>query len=70
VTPFLPLLGLCLLFVTLCYIAVCTVSPWGTCARCRARSRTCRKCDGTGIRPRLAWQAYASLRRTWKDSTR
>jgi hypothetical protein len=70
VTTLLALLGLCLAIVTIRYLIRCAVAPWGSCARCRGRRRTCRKCDGTGLRPRLTWQAYARLRRTWKDGTR
>jgi cytochrome c553 len=70
VTPLLVPLGLCLLLVTICYLARCAASWWGTCARCHGHSQTCAKCDGTGMRPRLAWQLLAYLRRTWKDGTR
>ena len=71
-TPLLILLGLCLPAVTICYLLACAASPWGTCTRCRAgqRARTCTACDGTGMRPRLAWQAYAYLRRIYRDGTR
>ena len=66
------LLATCLPFVTLSYIIVCLASPWGRCARCRdgRRSRTCRACDGTGMRPRLGWQLYVYLRRLHHDGTR
>jgi hypothetical protein len=66
------LLGLCLLFVTLGYIALCAVSPWGTCNRCRpgGTNRTCRACNGTGMRPRIGWQLWTAARRAWHDSTR
>jgi hypothetical protein len=65
-------LGACLTVVTLGYAAWCASSPWGTCARCRpgGRNRTCRACDGTGMRPRLGWQLYARLRRIYRDGTR
>lgn len=69
-TPFLALLGLCLITVTLCYILLCAASPWGTCLRCRGHSRTCQRCDGTGMRPRIGWQLYAAARATWRDGTR
>jgi hypothetical protein len=66
------LLVVCVLAVTLGYIAWCAVSPWGTCNRCRpgGRNRTCRACNGTGMRPRLGWQVYAYLRRLYRDGTR
>jgi hypothetical protein len=71
-TPLIALLGLCLLIVTLGYILLCSASPWGTCARCRpgGRNRTCLACSGTGMRPRLGWQAWTCLRRAWRDGTR
>ena len=70
-TPLLALLGLCLLVVTLCYMLLCAASPWGTCrALPRRGNRDLPRCDGTGMRPRLAWQAYAYLLRAWKDSAR
>ena len=66
------LLGLCLPIVTLCYAAWCEASPWGTCLRCRpgGANRTCRACNGTGMRPRLGWQLYAYFRRLHRDGTR
>jgi hypothetical protein len=73
VAPLIALLGLCLLAVTLCYAFWCSVSPWGTCTRCRPGkhpNRTCRACNGTGMRPRLGWQAWTHLRRLYKDGTR
>jgi hypothetical protein len=69
-TPVLILLGLCPIAVTLGYILLCSVSPWGTCHRCHAGSRTCARCDGTGMRPRLGWQLYTYARRTYRDGTR
>lgn len=55
-----------LTLITLGYIARCAVSPWGTCWRCRpgGHNRTCRACNGTGMRPRLGWQLLTHLRRT------
>jgi hypothetical protein len=72
VNPLAVLLGLCLLFVTLGYSGLCAGSPWGTCLRCRpgGRNRTCRACNGTGMRPRLGWQVYTHLRRLYRDGTR
>jgi hypothetical protein len=71
-TPLIVPLGLCLLAVTLGYALVCAASPWGTCYRCRpgGANRTCRACKGTGMRPRLGWQAWTYLRRVYKDGTR
>jgi hypothetical protein len=58
--PVLILLGLCPIVVTLGYIALCSVSPWGTCMRC----------DGTGMRPRLGWQLNADARHTYRAGIR
>lgn len=72
-TPLITLLGLCLPAVTLCYLAVCSASPWGRCIACRGtggRHRACRRCDGTGMRPRIGCQIYARFRRTYRDGTR
>ena len=46
--------------------------PAGTCWRCRpgGANRTCRACNGTGMRPRLAFQLYAYLRRLYRDGSR
>ncbi|MGW4797927.1 hypothetical protein ACWEPC_36455 [Nonomuraea sp. NPDC004297] len=65
------LLVLCLPIVTFSYIGFCLASPWGTCLRCRpsAKNRTCRACDGTGMRPRLGWQLYVYARRLYRDGT-
>ncbi|MBT2224448.1 hypothetical protein [Nonomuraea sp. NEAU-A123] len=65
------LLVLCLLIVTLGYIGFCLASPWGTCTRCRpgGKNRTCRACDGTGMRPRLGWQLYVYARRLHRDGS-
>jgi len=70
VTPVLPLLGLALIAITLGYIGLCSASPWGTCQTCHHRNRTCQRCNGTGMRPRLGWQLYARARRTYRDGTR
>ena len=71
-TALLALLGLCLPVVTLGYLLRCASSPWGTCFRCRPGgvNRTCRACNGTGMRPRLAFQLYAYLRRLYRDGSR
>ena len=71
-TPLLALLGLCLPLVTLGYVLLCAASPVGDLHRCRpgGTSRTCRACNGTGMRPRLGWQLYAYLRRLYRDGTR
>ncbi|MEW9527291.1 hypothetical protein [Microbispora sp. NPDC049125] len=65
------LLVVCLPIITLCYIGRCLVSPWGTCVQCRpgGTNRTCRACNGTGMRPRIGWQLYTYARRL-RDGTR
>ena len=35
-----------------------------------AGNRTCRACNGTGMRPRLAFRLYAYLRRLYRDGSR
>ena len=71
-TALLTLLGLCLIAVTLSYALLCASSPWGRCVRCRPGgvNRTCRACNGTGMRPRLGWQLYTHLRRLYRDGSR
>jgi DnaJ-class molecular chaperone len=72
VTPLLALLGLCLLAVTLGYLGWCEASPWGPCFACRGTGRRhkCLRCDGTGMRPRIAHQLKVYFRRAWRDGTR
>jgi hypothetical protein len=71
-TPLIVLLGLCLPLVTLSYLTVCSASPWGRCAACRGTGgrHHCHRCHGTGLRPRLGWQALTYLRRIHRDGTR
>jgi hypothetical protein len=68
----IPLLGLCLPLITLCYGLLCAASPWGRCVRCGpgGTNRTCRACNGTGMRPRLGWQLWTHARRLYRDGTR
>lgn len=68
--PLLTLLELCPIAVTLGYVLLCVASPWGTCQRCHGRSRTCTRCNATGLRPRIGWQLYAYARRLYRDGTR
>ena len=71
-TALLALLGLCLPIVIVGYLLRCASSPWGTCVRCRpgGANRTCRACNGTGMRPRLAFQLWVYLRRLYRDGSR
>ncbi|WP_214412319.1 hypothetical protein [Sphaerisporangium fuscum] len=70
--PLIALLVLCPPAVTLGYVSFCLASPWGTCKRCRpgGKNRTCRACNGTGMRPRIGWQLYVYARRLHRDGTR
>lgn len=61
----LSLLGVCLIAITVCYIVQCSISPWGECSHCHGDDRACWRCNGTGMRPRLIWQAAAYLLRTY-----
>lgn len=68
-TPSPTLLVVCLLVVTVGYLLWSAVAPWVSCWHCQGdQSRDCRHCDGTGMRPGLAWRAAAYLIRAWKDS--
>jgi hypothetical protein len=72
-TPLLTLLGLCPIIITLGYLLLCAASPWGTCRNCArhpGRRRTCQRCNGTGMRPRVGWQLYTYARRAYRDGTR
>lgn len=63
-------LAACLIIVTICYLGWIVAKPWGRCHWChptkrnRRRGRhSCRACNGTGMRPRIAFQIYTHLRR-------
>ena len=66
--------------LTLCYAALCAVSPFGTCRRCSGtgriggrqglRSRPCRRCDATGIRIRLGRHLFNQAARLHRDHSR
>jgi hypothetical protein len=74
----------CPLIVTLCYAALCAVSPFGTCRKCRGfgfamttdrkgrakRGKHCRRCDGHGIRIRTGRHLYHLAARLHHDGTR
>lgn len=73
-----------LLFLTLCYIALCAISPFGTCRKCRGfgfhlktnrrgqlrRGKDCRRCDGYGKRIRLGRWLYNRAARLHDQGTR
>ncbi|MGC4891194.1 hypothetical protein [Micromonospora sp. DT227] len=74
-TPILLLASLTFLGYTLCYLAVCTVSPWGRCRRCHGRRfhrtaigtrRDCLRCDGTGIRVRIGRRLIDYIRAEYR----
>ncbi|GAA1173489.1 hypothetical protein GCM10009654_33500 [Streptomyces hebeiensis] len=74
----------CLLTVTLCYIALCTASPFGDCRRCSGwgfamktdrkgrlkRGKDCRRCHSTGKRIRVGRHLYNVAARLHRDGTR
>lgn len=62
--------AMALLLVTLGYLFVCAVRPFGTCRRCQGTGRLgsrirrgCRRCHGTGLRIRAGRHAYNRLAR-------
>lgn len=74
-----------LLAVTLCYVAVCGVSPFGRCRKCHGfgfkltttrfthrlkRGKNCRRCKGIGYRIRRGRHAYNLAARLWRDDER
>lgn len=73
-----------LLLITLCYAALCAVSPFGTCRRCGGlgfkllhnrrgkprRGKTCRRCRGHGRRIRVGRRIANAWMRIHRDGTR
>ncbi|MGX1975473.1 hypothetical protein [Streptomyces kronopolitis] len=74
-----------LVFITLCYAAVCAASPFGSCRKCKGwgskvkvghfsgrlkRGRSCRRCDGYGYRLRIGRRAYSAFSRLRREGTR
>ncbi|CUU60455.1 hypothetical protein Ga0074812_14031 [Parafrankia irregularis] len=72
-TGLLAALSLPLIVVTLGYILLCWVRPFGPCPHCHGTARTeshftrrtrpCRHCDHTGLRLRVGRRACNALRR-------
>ncbi|MFI0764622.1 hypothetical protein ACH4TQ_06810 [Streptomyces sp. NPDC021218] len=74
----------CLLAVTLGYVSLCAVSPFGDCRKCRGmghaiktdrkgrmkRGKDCRRCDATGKRIRAGRWLYNRAARIHRDGTR
>ena len=75
--------SLLILIVTLGYAAVCAVSPFGNCRKCRGwgfqmktdrkgrakRGKDCRRCQATGKRIRTGRHLYHLWRRTYDRGT-
>ncbi|WP_327368685.1 hypothetical protein [Streptomyces sp. NBC_01217] len=74
-----------LIFVALCYAALCAASPFGTCRKCKGwgakvrvsrftrqlkRGRECRRCRGYGRRIRRGRHLYNLVARLHHDGTR
>jgi hypothetical protein len=78
------LANLLLLLVTLGYVALCAVSPFGRCRSCDGlgfhlthtrrgrprRGRHCYRCDGHGIRIRFGRYLWNRWSRIHRDGTR
>jgi hypothetical protein len=72
-----------LLFITLGYAAVCALSPFGDCRKCRGfgyklttnrrgklkRGKHCRRCDGHGKRVRAGRWIYNHAARLHRESS-
>lgn len=72
-----------LLFLTLCYAALCAVSPFGNCRKCRGfgfhiktdrrgrprPGRVCRRCRGERKRIRVGRWLFNRLARLHRDGT-
>ncbi|MDT3395226.1 hypothetical protein RKE29_00925 [Streptomyces sp. B1866] len=71
-----------LIFVTLCYAALCAFSPYGSCRKCHGwgskiyttrftgqlrRGRLCRRCEGTGRRLRVGRALYNAVSRLHRE---
>ncbi|MGW7514623.1 hypothetical protein ACWGJ2_03405 [Streptomyces sp. NPDC054796] len=82
-TPALLAIG-ALVAATLCYAAICAVSPFGRCRKCSGlgfqlrhsrtgkprRGKHCRRCHGDGIRIRTGRHLYHLAARLHRDGTR
>ncbi|MFF4277426.1 hypothetical protein ACFY0Z_01275 [Streptomyces kronopolitis] len=74
----------CLAIVTLCYAALCAVSPFGDCRKCRGfgyalkedrrgrlrPGKTCRRCHGDRKRIRVGRHLFNVAARLHRDGTR
>ncbi|MEU1115092.1 MULTISPECIES: hypothetical protein [unclassified Streptomyces] len=73
-----------ILGITLCYVSVCAVSPFGNCRKCSGfgyrmrtgrngkpkRGKHCRRCKGYGKRIRVGRHLYNLCARTYRAGTR
>jgi hypothetical protein len=74
-----------IVFITLCYSALCYASPFGTCRKCKGwgskvwttrftgrlkRGRECRRCDGYGRRLRIGRRLYNLVSRLHREGSR
>lgn len=69
-----------LIIITLRYLFVCYVRPFGRCRKCKGErrirnrigrgSRYCRRCNGTGLRLRWGRHLLNYARRLHRDGTR
>lgn len=74
----------CPILITLCYMTLCAVSPFGNCRKCGGlgfalktdrngkpkRGKQCRRCKGHGIRIRAGRWLYNRAARIHRDGTR
>jgi hypothetical protein len=69
-TPTITLLVAGLALITLGYVGRCYAKPFGKCVACRISpgDHFCRRCNGTGLRPRIGWQLYHAFRRVDSDA--
>ncbi|MDQ0843630.1 hypothetical protein [Streptomyces sp. V1I6] len=72
-----------LILITLCYVCVCAVQPFGRCHKCDGlgfalkhdrkgrpkRGKHCRRCNGHGIRIRRGRHLYNLWARTYRQGT-
>ncbi|KIZ13703.1 hypothetical protein [Streptomyces natalensis] len=72
------------LIVTFCYVALCAVSPFGNCRKCRgfgyalkkdrrgrlSPGKTCRRCHGDRKRIRVGRHLFNVAARLHRDGTR
>ncbi|MFE6686581.1 hypothetical protein ACFVFQ_08885 [Streptomyces sp. NPDC057743] len=74
----------CLAIVTICYVGLCVISPFGNCRKCRGfgyqlkkdrrgrlrPGRICRRCHGDRKRIRIGRHLFNAAARLHRDGTR